>query len=269
MKPRTPRAWIISIGTELLVGRIVNTNATRLSRRLTFMGFNVERIIAVPDVVGDIVEEIRRGLGRANLIVTTGGLGPTHDDVTMEALAVALGRELVLNKEAESMLRDFYSRRGLNLTRERLKMAYMPDGCRPLRNPVGSAPGCIIAYGDTLIVTLPGVPEEMEAMFESEVVKLIAQMTPTVKVVECSMVVKGVPEASIAPTLREVAARHERVYVKSHPKGFELGKPVIEIIAMASGDSEDEALRRSRVTLEILASKALELGGEVGNVHCT
>jgi molybdenum cofactor synthesis domain-containing protein len=130
------RAWIISIGSELLVGRVVNTNASWLARRLTFMGFTVDRIIVVPDVVSDIVEEVKRGLGRVRLIVSTGGLGPTHDDVTMEAMAVAIGKPLVLNREAELLLREFYSKKGLPLTKERLKMAYMPEGCRALRNPV-------------------------------------------------------------------------------------------------------------------------------------
>jgi len=263
------KAWILSIGTELLIGRVVNTNAAWLSKRLTLMGFNVERIIVVPDVIDDVVEEVRRGLGRAKLIVTTGGLGPTHDDITMEALALALGRSLVLNPEAELEVKSFYSKRGLPLTRERLKMAYMPEGCKVLRNPIGSAPGCYTLHGDTLIIALPGVPEEMEAMFETEALKPVSQLAPVVEVVECYVTVKGVPESSLAPLLRDLARRYEEVYIKSHPKGYEMGRPVVEVRALASSRAGSGALEKARAPLEVLISKASDLGGVVEGVYCT
>ena len=263
------KAWIISIGSELLVGRIVNTNASWLARRLTFMGFTVDRIIVVPDVIGDIVEEVRRGLGRVRLIVSTGGLGPTHDDVTMEAMALALGRQLVLNGEAELLLREFYSRRGLPLTRERLKMAYMPEGCRVLRNPIGSAPGCAISYDETLLVILPGVPEEMEAMFENEVVRIITQIAPRIAMVECYTQLKGVPEAAIAPVLKELSKRHPNAYIKSHPKGYILEEPHIEIRVIARGDVEEEAREIAKQILEQIGREALRLGGStITEVKC-
>jgi molybdenum cofactor synthesis domain-containing protein len=255
------RAWIISIGSELLVGRVVNTNASWLARRLTFMGFTVDRIIVVPDVVSDIVEEVKRGLGRVRLIVSTGGLGPTHDDVTMEAMAVAIGKPLVLNREAELLLREFYSKKGLPLTKERLKMAYMPEGCRALRNPVGSAPGCAVTHNETILIMLPGVPEEMEAMFESEVTAILSPITPQVAIVECYSQIKGVPEASIAPLLRELSKRHLNAYIKSHPKGYILEKPVIEIRVLVAGSVGEEALSSAKQILEHIISEAVKLGG--------
>jgi nicotinamide-nucleotide amidase len=263
------KAWIISIGSELLVGGITNTNASWLARRLTFMGFTVDRIIVVPDVIDDIVEEVRRGLGRVRLIVSTGGLGPTHDDVTMEAMALALGRPLTLNREAELLLREFCSRRGLPLTRERLKMAYMPEGCRVLRNPIGSAPGCAISYDETLLVILPGVPEEMEAMFENEVAGIISSIAPRIATVECYMQIKGVPEAAIAPLLKELSERYPNAYIKSHPKGYILEEPHIEIRVLARGDVEEEAREIAKQILEQIGREALRLGGStITEVEC-
>ncbi len=255
------RAWIISVGSELLVGSVVNTNASWLARKLTFMGFNVERVIVVPDVIDDIVEEVKRGLRRARLIVSTGGLGPTHDDVTMEAIAVALGKRLELNKEAELLLREFYSKRGLPITRERIKMAYMPEGCKVLRNPVGVAPGCAIVSDETLLIILPGVPREMEAMFEKEVAPLLSHLTPQLAIVECYTQVKGVPEASIAPLLRKLSEKHLNAYIKSHPKGYMLEKPLIEIRVLVRGGSEEEARNTAKQILEYIVDEALRLGG--------
>lgn len=257
------RAWIISIGSELLIGRVVNTNASWLARRLTSIGFRVDRVIVVPDIVEDIVEEVRRGLGRVGLIVSTGGLGPTHDDLTMEAMAVALGRPLTLNSEAEALLREFYSRRGLPMTRERLKMAYMPEGCRTLRNPIGSAPGCTLTHSGTLLVILPGVPEEMEAMFEGEVLGVLSLIAPHVTVAECYTLVKGIPESTIAPLLKELSERYGNTYIKSHPKGYELGRPVIEVRVLTSRSVEEEALSSARHILEHIVSEIPKLGGSI------
>ncbi len=263
------KAWIISIGSELLIGRIVNTNASWLARRLTFMGFNVDRVIVVPDVIEDIVEEVRRGLGRVGLIVSTGGLGPTYDDVTMEAMATALRKPLVLKREAELLVKEFYSRRGLPVTMERLKMAFMPEGCHVLRNPIGSAPGCVINHSGTLIIILPGVPEEMEAIFETQVVSILSPLAPNIIVVECYLQVKGVPESSMASLLRELSKKYPNVYIKSHPKGYELEKPIIEIGILTSGSIEEETMNRTRKILEHLINEIIKLGGSTDDkVKC-
>ncbi|MEM0490984.1 MAG: nicotinamide mononucleotide deamidase-related protein [Acidilobaceae archaeon] len=263
-----PEAWILSIGNELLVGRIVNTNASWLARRLTFMGFNVSRIITIPDSIDDIALEVRRGLGKVRVIITTGGLGPTHDDVTLEGIAKALNKNLILNSEAYEMIKEFYNRRNMPLTRERIKMAYMPEGARALRNPIGSAPGCIIEVDSTIIVSLPGVPREMEAIFEEEVKSILEIIAPKISIVECSLKTRGIPESSIAPFLEHIAKSHSNVYVKSHPLGFELDKPILELRVLVSATSEDTAKGIARSIMEDVIREVLKLGGSTSSEYC-
>ncbi|GAB6148352.1 nicotinamide mononucleotide deamidase-related protein [Stetteria hydrogenophila] len=261
-------AWIISVGNELLIGRVVNTNASYLARRLTFLGFNVDRIITVPDKVEDIVEELRRGLGRARLIITTGGLGPTMDDLTLEGIARAVNRPLQVNEEAYRQVKEFYERRGLPMTRERVKMAMLPEGAIPLRNPVGAAPGVFLEVDGRVIVALPGVPREMEAIFEGEVVPRIKRLAPKLAVVECGVVVRGVPESSLAPLLGELARRNPSAYIKSHPKGHEVEEPVVDVRVLASAEREEDALELARNIIGEVKRKARELGGALEEEHC-
>ena len=257
------RAWIYSIGNELLVGRIVNTNAAWLARRLTFLGFTVERIITVPDNIDEIAEELRRGLSRADVIITTGGLGPTYDDVTTEALSKAVNLDLVLNHDAKQLVESFYHKKGLKLTQERIKMALMPEGAIALPNPVGAAPGIYLEVDDTIIISLPGVPEEMKAIFDEHVYPRLKIKAPRIEVRECMVIVAGVPESGLAPVLDHIARRNPQAYIKSHPKGHELDKPVLEIRVMASAINEEKALSIAENILEELISKVKELKGDV------
>jgi len=263
-----PKAWIVTVGNELLVGRIVNTNAAWLARKLTLLGYRVERIITVPDNVNDIAEEVGRGVARAGVVVTTGGLGPTYDDVTLEGVARALGRRLVLNNDALAMVENFYSSRGLSLTPERRKMAMLPEGAKPIPNPVGAAPGSLLEVDEVLVVSLPGVPREMQEMFERHVEPLLRKRAPPRAIVECSVEIRGVPESTLAPHIKEAAKKHSRVYLKSHPKGHETKHPILEIKALASAPSEDEALNEARSAVEVVAEAARRLGGVVSNVNC-
>ncbi len=264
-----PAAYIVTVGNELLIGRTVNTNAAWLGRRLTLLGFRVIRIDTVPDDVDAIAEAVRMGVERARVVVTTGGLGPTYDDVTLEGVARALGRRLVLNEEALSMIREFYSRIDGRLTDERVKMAMLPEGARPLRNPVGAAPGALMECGGRIVASLPGVPREMEAMFLEELEPVLKSLAPPVSIVECSATIKGVPESILAPHVKRAARAGERVYVKSHPRGSEAGAPVIEVRVLASAPTREEALKSALEVLRIVERGAAEHGGEVSEEDCS
>lgn len=241
-------AWILSVGNELLIGRVVNTNAAWLASKLTFLGYSVRRIVVVPDEENDIVEAFREAINRADVVISTGGLGPTPDDITNLAFCKALGVEAVVNDEALKMVRGKYEARGYALTPERIKMTMMPPGATPLPNPVGTAPGILYESGGKLVVLLPGVPKEMEAIFENHVEPLLKTRGPPVYFSEREVVVRGVPEADIAPVIREVMRLDKRVYVKSHPRGFEVNAPLLHIHIYASAGSKEEA--------EALVSKA-------------
>jgi len=235
-------AEIVSIGNELLIGKTVNTNATWLGRKLTLLGYKVRRITVVPDEIEEISSAIRESLARdTKVIITTGGLGPTFDDKTSEALAYALNMRWIVNEEALKLVREKYKEMGLELTKHRVKLAKMPEKAKPIPNPVGSAPGILVEKGDSLIIALPGVPREMKEMFEKHVEPLLRDRGPKLAFYEDTIIIKGIPESSLAPFIDQVMKKVIKVYIKSHPKGAEGYKPVIELHITSSGKSLEEA----------------------------
>lgn len=162
-------AQVITIGNELLLGRTVDTNAAWLARRLDEAGFHVVRKVTVGDDLDAIENAVREALAESTVVVTTGGLGPTHDDITKTAIARVFGVKLKIDKALESSLADMYERRGRRFTPERRSMATVPEGFEWLPNPVGSAPGLAkktTETGNRCLLAFPGVPYEMKAIFD-------------------------------------------------------------------------------------------------------
>ncbi|MFN3804209.1 MAG: nicotinamide mononucleotide deamidase-related protein [Pyrobaculum sp.] len=250
-----PTAWILTIGNELLIGRVVNTNAAWLAKKLTYLGYAVRRIVVVPDEEGEVVEAFREAMARADVTISTGGLGPTPDDITNLAFCKAVGVEAAVDEEAYRMVREKYEAAGRQMTAERVKMAMMPPGARPLPNPVGTAPGVLYQRGDRLAILLPGVPREMEAIFENHVEPFLKSRGPPMYFVEREVEVRDVPEADIAPIIREVMRMGPRLYVKSHPRGLEVGAPLLHIHIYASSEDREEAER----LVESAARRLMEL----------
>jgi molybdenum cofactor synthesis domain-containing protein len=252
---------IITVGNELLSGRVVNTNASWIAGRVTKLGGAVKRITTVSDDVEECSAAIREALARRpKLIITTGGLGPTFDDRTLESIALALGIPLELNEEALHMVREKY---GGDVTPPRLKMAKLPRGGKPLYNPVGTAPGCLIEVGDTIIIALPGVPLEMEAMFEMHVEPIILRLF---HVAYTSMLIRvdTIEESSLAPMIEEVMKKCKAVYVKSRPKRNGEAYIEVEISSRAPTmkEAEENVAEACRLLRELIAkagAKAQEL----------
>jgi len=235
------KAWIITIGNEILIGKIVNTNAAWLSQRLTEYGIEVRKIICIPDEEKEIINTILDATNNADLIITTGGLGPTFDDKTSESLAKAFGLKWVVNKEALREIESKYRSKGMEVNNYRIKMAKMPEGATPLRNRVGTAPGILLKIRNKIIISLPGVPNEMKAIFEDYVSKILSSYTPERVRDEKSILVKGIPESSLAPIIDNVMSQYENIYIKSHPKGHEISGPVVELHITVYGKNKTEA----------------------------
>ncbi len=171
------RAEILSVGTELLLGQIVNSNAAYLAARLAEVGVDLYRQTTVGDNLERATAAFREALERADLVISTGGLGPTEDDLSRDALAAALGVPLLRHPDAETLVREVFRRRGLQLTEVQFRQAQVPEGGRPLRNAAGTAPG-ILWEGrregrwdgaSKAVVLLPGPPTEMQLLFQNEV----------------------------------------------------------------------------------------------------
>ncbi len=259
------KAWILTIGNEILIGRIVNTNASWLAKKLVFLGFDVRRIIVVPDDKHDISEELKRALDQADVIVTTGGLGPTYDDMTTDAVANALGKKLVLDKKALSMVEHFYEAKNMELTPERVKMAYVPEGAQVVENPVGAAPAYMIDVDSKTIIVLPGVPAEMKAIFEKHVEEYLRKKyAPHTFIAEYNVIIKGVPESGLAPFINDLSKKHRDVYIKSHPKGHETTNPILDIrVFVSSKKSKNEAEEKAKRIINEIIEASRKLGGTI------
>lgn len=220
---------LIAIGYELLIGKVVNTNASYLAERLTKLGVVVKRITVIGDNPDEISLCFKEAISRKpRYIISTGGLGPVWgDDMTLEGLAKALGKPLVVNPEALEMVRRKYEKMDEELTEARIKMAKMPEGAKPLPNPVGTAPAAKILLRETTIYTLPGVPREMETIFNESISKNISRESGF-RVAEVSLRIIGVKESALAPLISRVKELYTDVYIKSHPKSME-EKPWIEM----------------------------------------
>lgn len=169
------RAEIVSIGSELLLGQIVDTNAAFIARHLAAIGLDLFHKVTVGDNLGRVAEALATALGRAEVVITTGGLGPTADDVTREAAAQATGRELVFVPELMSQIEAFFGARGFPPSPSNRKQAYIPRGAVPLPNPVGTAPCFIVEEGDRALISLPGVPREMEHLLLTRVIPYLRE----------------------------------------------------------------------------------------------
>jgi len=251
--PQNPKiVEIISIGEELLIGKVVNTNASWLAKEITKRGGRVRRIITVGDKIDEIRDVIVSSISRgADVIITTGGLGPTFDDKTMEAISRALDKPLKLNEEAFTMLKESLRRRGLTLTESRRKMAYLPEGGRAIPNYVGTAPGLLIKQGKTTLVALPGVPQEMKEMFIRHVSNIVSS---EMKIVENELLIEGIYEAELAPLIEELMKKKQGIYVKSHPKMQE-EKPRIRLHIYSSQYTQQELNEICREIERIIKDK--------------
>lgn len=169
------KAEILAVGTELLMGQIANTNAQYISSRLPDVGIGV----FYHDVVGDNPQRLKQtldlALSRSDVIILTGGLGPTQDDLTKETVSAAVGRKLVLDQESLDKMEQFFSKYARKMTSNNVKQAYLPEGCIVVRNRNGTAPGCIIEINGKVIVMLPGPPSEMKPMFDETVMPYFAE----------------------------------------------------------------------------------------------
>jgi nicotinamide-nucleotide amidase len=216
------RCEIIGVGTELLLGQIVNTNAAWIGQRLADVGWDCLRHTVVGDNEGRIADTVREALGRADAVILTGGLGPTQDDVTREALAAVAGVRLVRQPELERWLRDRFALMGIQRMAEmNLRQADVPEGARTIDNPRGSAPGLILEIGGKPVYAVPGVPREMEGMLEQVVLPDLAARA-------------GEGRAIVSRVLRTVGVGESRLAERLTPLWEEAGAGQVTMAYLAS-----------------------------------
>jgi nicotinamide-nucleotide amidase len=233
------RAEIVTTGTELLLGQIDDTNATYLARQLRDLGIDLFFRSTVGDNELRIAQVLEQALARADVILTTGGLGPTVDDVTREAVARATGRALVLYPELLAQIEAFFARFGSSMSDNNRRQAHLPEGCIPIENPVGTAPGFIVEDRRGAIITLPGVPREMRYLMEHAVVPYLHQRLGQRDVLVTRILrTVAMGESRIDQVIADLeVSANPTVGLSAHP-----GQTDIRIVAKAPSQSEAEAL---------------------------
>jgi nicotinamide-nucleotide amidase len=260
---------ILCVGSELTSGITLNTNAHWLAGQVANVGGTIKRITVIRDGLGEISAAVKESFARKpSILITTGGLGATYDDLTLEGVAKALGKKVALDNRAVEMLKESYARRSLKyeLTEARLKMATIPKGSTPIQNPVGSAPAIMEKSGKTKIFCLPGVPSEMQTIYEQNIMPLLKKGVGTFIAKEINYSVRGVTEAMIASEFAKIVESHPRqaVYLKTHPRGY-LRKniPRIRIQLISRGNDKEEVKKRLNSIARAIEKEVARLGGRI------
>ena len=229
-------AEIIAVGTELLLGNIANTNAQTLSQSLSTLGVNVFWHTVVGDNPERLAEAVEVARHRADILITTGGLGPTYDDLTKQTICTAFGRKLVFHPDILEDIRDFYTKNlHAPMPENNRQQAELPEGCTIFDNPVGTAPGCAFVSGGVHVLMLPGPPHEMETMLHRWVEPYLRALSREV-IVSHDIMTFGLGESYVDELLHEKMSHMENPSLATYAKPCE-----VRLRATAKADSAQAA----------------------------
>ncbi|BEP29296.1 competence/damage-inducible protein A [Helicovermis profundi] len=232
------KAAILTIGTELLMGMTLNTNSEYLSRKLNELGISVMYHSTVGDNEDRIIEDINRLYEKVDLIVTSGGLGPTKDDITKEVIANALGLDLVLNEEVKLGLIERFKKYGRNITENNFRQAYFPKDSIILDNDFGTAPGCIVKKGKKMALLLPGPPREVNPMFENYASKELQKMNKNI-ITSKFIKVFGMGESKVEDKIMDIVENQSNPTIATYVKS---GEVLIRVTSSSENEEENYKL---------------------------
>jgi len=231
------KAEILSIGTEILLGQILNTNQEWLSRRLAALGIDVYYHSTVGDNPRRLIQAIRQGLERSDIVITSGGLGPTVDDITLEAIARALSRKLVFDQSVLKQIRSHFGKQCANMPKENIRQAHIPEGALILKNDAGTAPGFIIQEDFKIFIALPGPPRELNPMFENYVIPFLKKKMKSMWLIKTRTInITGLPESAVDSKVKDILHSSPPVTV-----GIFASPSLIELKITAKARNEKEA----------------------------
>ncbi len=194
---------IISIGDELLIGQVLNTNASWMAEALNKKALSVNRIIAISDTWQAITDALHDSMATAKLVLVTGGLGPTKDDLTKDTICDFFGSKLVLNQEVLDYVKDFFAKRGRELTESNKKQAMLPDNCEIVKNSQGTAPGMHFEKQGTHFVFMPGVPFEMKSIMTEWVIPYFSNLCKVKPSAQRTVLTSGMGESFLADKIAD------------------------------------------------------------------
>jgi nicotinamide-nucleotide amidase len=242
---------IISIGNELLIGQVVNTNASWMAEQLNLAGFRADRISVIPDDGDHILLALDEAQGRSEFVLITGGLGPTKDDITKEAVCKFFNTRLVFHKEAFRDIENLFHKRGLTITELNKKQAELPENCIAIPNHNGTARGMWLTRSDqrgkTSFIFMPGVPFEMKSMFTDEVIPMLKQHFNNIGIYHRTVLTQGIGESFLSKVIEP--------WEEALPENIGLAylpQPGIVRLRL-TGTGNDESLLRKQVEDEVSA----------------
>ncbi len=234
-------AELLSIGTELTFGDTRDTNAGELARSLTGLGVRVDRITALPDRLEVVADAFRMALSRADLVVSTGGLGPTPDDLTREAIADIVGESPVVDPALEVWVRSLWARRGMAFPEMNLKQAWLIPSATALPNPAGTAPGWLVdRAGGGWIVALPGPPREMRPMWADEALPRLGAIGLGADVASTTFRLADIGESQVAEILGEAMLRRSNPQIATYARA-----EAVDVRVSAVGEADDDGTVRT------------------------
>lgn len=243
---KTYTAALLIIGNEILSGRTKDANLPYIAGRLNDLGIRLSEVRVVPDLEAEIVDALNALRQRYSYVFTTGGIGPTHDDITADSVARAFGLPVIENPVARRRLEERYADTGIELNEARLRMARTPEGARLIENPVSAAPGFQVEN----VFVMAGVPNIMQAMFESLQERLVGGDPLLSRTIACQL-----PEGQLAEGLGNIQSRHPGVDIGSYPSYSSAGFGVAVVLRHTDQGKLDAAADE---VLELIRA----LGGE-------
>ena len=247
-------AEIVAIGSELLLGQIVDTNSAWMAQRLTALGVNLYFKSVVGDNPVRMKEVIQRAHERAGIVITSGGIGPTQDDLTREIVAEVMGRKLIQDAGMLEQVEAHFRRRGRPMTPNNIRQSYMPEGATPVKNPNGTAPSFVVEDARGIIFSLPGVPVEMKWLFENEVEPYLRKKYNLAEVIHYRVLkIIGIGESAVDDKVGHLIAN------SSNPTVGVLALPgQVDVRIAAKAANKDEAMK-------MIAPVEAEVRGLLGN----
>ena len=233
-------AEIIAVGTEILLGEITNTDAVTVARALSELGINAYYQTVVGDNPERLYDVIMKAKSRADIIITTGGLGPTFDDLTKQVSARAFGKELVLNEEELEKIKGYFKNLGREMTENNARQAYLPEGCTVFRNDWGTAPGCAIEDGGKHLIMLPGPPRECKPMVKYRMIPYLKALSDS-HLVSHSIRIYGMGESSVEDKIAPFAEEMTNPTLAPYAKD---GEVLLRVTGKAKTEDEADAITR-------------------------
>ncbi len=256
-------AEIIAVGTEILLGEITNTDAVTVARALSELGINAYYQTVVGDNPDRLYDAIMAAKSRADIIITTGGLGPTFDDLTKQIAAKAFNKKLILSEKELARIESYFASRGRKMTENNARQAYLPEGCTVFENDWGTAPGCAIEDNGKLLIMLPGPPRECGPMVRQRMVPYLKKLSGS-HLVSHSIRIYGMGESEVESHIKEFAETMDNPTLAPYAKD---GEVLLRVTGKASSEEEADAITQPVIEKVCALLGDVVYGVDVPSLH--